>query len=457
MSADQPPPPGSPPFPDGKRKPPTIDLTATEVEARPAAETAPAGSEPPAPVEGDVAAASSPEAATSSEPASEAASESVLETAERSATEPPTPPPPPPPASPQPRRTGFAPLFGAGIVGGAIAAGLLFAANMMFAHGDGDIDALRAQLAALELKVGEIAAQPAGAGDTNALSDIAARLAKLEAAVANPRPAPLDPSLANRISALEGQLKAMGESIGVLARRNDEIAAIAGEARARAEATAAALAELTTKLPAQGAVGKGDLDALAARVGDVERASKALAAEVANHPPGNDRASRLAAAAAALKAAVERGDPFAPELAAATAFGPDPQSLAALAPFAASGLPSAVSLARELSDLTPALRQAAGIAPQEGGFLERLQSSAEKLVRIRRVEEVPGSDPAAIIARIDVKAARADLAGALAELASLPDAARAPAQAWIKKAQARAAAVDAARKLSADALAGLGK
>jgi len=43
------------------------------------------------------------------------------------------------------------------------------------------------------------------------------------------------------------------------------------------------------------------------------------------------------------------------------------------------------------------------------------------------------------------------------ELASLPEAARAPAAAWIKKAQARAAALDASRKLAADSLAGLGK
>ena len=84
-------------------------------------------------------------------------------------------------------------------------------------------------------------------------------------------------------------------------------------------------------------------------------------------------------------------------------------------------------------------------------------ANAEKLVRIRPLDEVAGSDPAAIVARVEVKAARADLAGALAELAKLPDAARAPAEAWIKQAQARAAAIDASRKLAADALSGLSK
>jgi hypothetical protein len=54
-------------------------------------------------------------------------------------------------------------------------------------------------------------------------------------------------------------------------------------------------------------------------------------------------------------------------------------------------------------------------------------------------------------------AARDDLAGALAELTKLPPSERAPADAWIKQAQARAAAIDASRRLAADSLAGLGK
>ena len=74
-----------------------------------------------------------------------------------------------------------------------------------------------------------------------------------------------------------------------------------------------------------------------------------------------------------------------------------------------------------------------------------------------RSKGAAGSDPAAVVARIEVKAREADIAGALAELAALPPALRAPAQAWIGKAQARTAALAASRRLAADALAGLGK
>ena len=48
-------------------------------------------------------------------------------------------------------------------------------------------------------------------------------------------------------------------------------------------------------------------------------------------------------------------------------------------------------------------------------------------------------------------------AGALAELESLPPAARAPADAWIRKVRGRSGAIEAARLLAADALAGLTK
>ena len=54
-------------------------------------------------------------------------------------------------------------------------------------------------------------------------------------------------------------------------------------------------------------------------------------------------------------------------------------------------------------------------------------------------------------------AANADIAAALADLEKLPANVRAPASAWIEKAKARQAAIDAARRFAADATRGLGK
>ena len=131
--------------------------------------------------------------------------------------------------------------------------------------------------------------------------------------------------------------------------------------------------------------------------------------------------------------------------------------LAPLAPFAAAGVPSAAVLARELGALAPALRETTGGGARETGVFDRLAANAERLVRVRPLEGAAGSDPAAVVTRIEAKAREADIAGALAELAALPPEQRAPAQAWIAKAQARTAALAASRRLAAASLAGLGK
>jgi hypothetical protein len=174
------------------------------------------------------------------------------------------------------------------------------------------------------------------------------------------------------------------------------------------------------------------------------------------------RVMRTALLAASLRDAVARGEPYAPELSALAPNVPDKARLAPLEPFAATGVPSETVLARELSELVPKLRPAApaaaaGNSGSGGGVLDRLQASAEKLVRIRRVDETPGDDPAAIVSRIEASASRNDIDAARADLAKLPDAARAPAEAWIKKVEARRAARDAARRLASDTAAALGK
>src|SRR5262249_59413447 len=101
-------------------------------------------------------------------------------------------------------------------------------------------------------------------------------------------------------------------------------------------------------------------------------------------------------AASALNGRVERGEPFATEFATVKALGGDPKLVATLEPFAASGVPTPATLAREFAGLAPSLQASA--APREG-VLGKLQANAEKLIRIRRIDETPGSDPAAILAR----------------------------------------------------------
>ena len=101
--------------------------------------------------------------------------------------------------------------------------------------------------------------------------------------------------------------------------------------------------------------------------------------------------------------------------------------------------------------------KAASAPRREAGVIERLQASAERLVRIRPIEEVPGDEPSIVIARAELKATRGDIAAALADVERLPEPVRAPAAAWIESAKSRVAAVEAAKKLAASALAALAR
>jgi hypothetical protein len=330
------------------------------------------------------------------------------------------------------------------------AIGLVLAAvgiAALFMSRDNGMRAFDVRLAGAERVVRELASRaPTAVADPKALDELTRRVAKLEAAASSTPPtAASDPALAARIGALEAEVKAMAETIGNLRRRDDEVLAAARDARARADASAAALAELTQKIPAATAAERSQLEALANRVTAVERSEKAA--------ESGDRAVRLALAATALNNAVERGDAFAAELATAKALGADAKLVAALEPFARSGVPSAAALARQFSELAPSLQA----SPSREGVLARLQLNAEKLIRIRRVDEPAGSDAVAVVARAEAKVSRSDIAGAVSELAQLPPDARTPAEAWIKSAQARIAAIDASRRLAADALSGLGK
>jgi hypothetical protein len=291
------------------------------------------------------------------------------------------------------------------------------------------------------------------------MSEMESRLDKLRRATQAKPPdfglAPTHPTDTHPTD-LETRIKALDDSVATLARRVDEIAASTHDLTVEAKAAAATQ---EAKAAAQSKVQSGDLDQITQRVTALESAVKTLSAEAERvQPSADDRAARAAVAAAALAAAVERSAPFRAELASVTALGADERAIAALTPFADEGLPSAAALSRDLTKLLPALRQASANEPKESSLMARLEMNAQKLVRITRTDSAPtGNDPSSIIARIDMDARSGDLAGALTDIARLPPQTRALADDWAKKAQAREAAVAASRRIAAETVAALAK
>ena len=270
------------------------------------------------------------------------------------------------------------------------------------------------------------------------------RLAKIESSVAK-TPAS-DPGVSERLSAADNAVKSLGIALTALNKRNDEVAA-------RAEAVDKAVTELRDSVQGlsrntSASLSPADVEALQKRLATLEQAIRSTT---------GDKAARLALTAAALRDAVIRGVPFTAELEEARALGADEKHLAPLASFAASGVPSAATLAQELRVSIPALAKASGAQSPGGDFLDRLQANASKLVRIRPVGTPPGDESSAVLARIEVETAQADIDGALVDLGKLDATTRALARDWIAKAQSRQAAITAARQFAADTMHTLAK
>lgn len=378
-----------------KRTPPTIDLEATDVSTQPSQEAAREPEAQPAPDQAMPGQAGS----------EEVKAEPQADQAEPEAAAPPTP------ASAPISPWVVAPFSG------AAAAAIVIAVGWM-------------------LGWPAVQAPPAAPQVTGATVDaLSGRVAAVEAKISKPA---ADPALVARIDALE-------KSVGAL---RGDIANL----RAQSDKTASALSSAASA--PRDAASASDL---ADRVAQLERASKMERAEIAQQGEKmDDKPLRHVVAASLLDVAVRHGDPYQAQLAAARSLAAKPDMLKPLDGFAASGIPTPVALSRELLNIVPKLSPPPEAPAAGGSIVERLQAGASKLVRIERTDGV-GNDRGAIVTRVTAAALRGDFAEARRELKTLPEAERAPAQAWLDKADARDAALAASRKFADDAMADLVK
>ncbi|MBR0711331.1 COG4223 family protein [Bradyrhizobium liaoningense] len=288
-----------------------------------------------------------------------------------------------------------------------------------------------------------VQAPPAAPQVTSATVDtLSGRVAAVEAKAGKPV---ADPAVAARIDALEKSASALRSDIANLRAQSDKTASALNDSKSAPRPAAPDIAALTD------------------RIAQLERASKTERAELAQQGEKiadakaiDDKPLRFVVAAALLDVAVRHGDPYQSQLSTARSLAAKPDMLKPLDVFASSGIPTPVALSRELLNIVPKLSPPAEAPAANAGIVERLQAGASKLVRIERTDGV-GNDRGAIVARVTAAALRNDFVEARRELKTLPEADRAPAQAWLDKTDARDAALAASRKFADDAMADLAK
>lgn len=363
---------------------------------------------------------------TDKEPLPEGSQESIFAATpqERQTTTQQAEPEPPHADRPQqpPREGSTSGLIAAGIVGGLIA--LICAGALQYAgflpgsraakDNSADIAALNAEIDGLKQSIANLAAAPAAKPDET----LTARVAALETSVANGTSA--------------------GGSGGATGAASDQkIASLTGEVeQLKADLSKATQSQATS---------------------DAEVSKRLDDAEKKLSGPSQESAVARAIAAAALKAAIDRGGPFQPELDTFANVAPDDPAVADLKNFAQTGVPSRADLIRQVSDVATAIVATAQTDDPNQSWSSRLMAGAKSLVQVRPVGNVPGDSIDAIAARFEDKVRNGDLPGAVTEWNGLPDAAKSASAAFKQSLEARIRVEDLVSDALSKAIANTGK
>lgn len=351
----------------------------------------------------------------------------------------------------------------------------------------GDVGVAQERLAALETRVGQIAAGRAGAAASGIFDELRREVA----------------ALAQRLDADEARLTGLEKSSGEPGQPGSaELAPM----REKLDATTSAIADLGTRMAKLESATQGvsaselsgintkvtALDArLAALEADLSRSTKALEGTVTtletrlkslegNAPPADlalrlesfvtknaqagieervkaleaqnsgeslHRAATMLALARLARAAGEPG-PFTLEVETFAAAAPGDPAIALVQSYAASGVPTRADLRLRFASFTRAALDAERSADARG-FWARLWANIRSLVSVRRVGEAAGNDPQSKLARAQVRLDAGDLVAAANEVRALTGPAAKTMSPWLKDAEARLALDRAIAQMSA--------
>jgi hypothetical protein len=334
-----------------------------------------------------------------------------------------------PPPLPEPSRSGGG-MFVGMILGAVIAAGAGVGVVRFAPQWLGQSSA-----------VSTVAADPAAA---QALTDLQAQVAALSARL-DALPA-VDETLPGRISKLEQATPP--DTAALQARLNDLSARIDALPKAVAVSApdSAELQALRDQIAAlqTGTAASDKATALAAEAEQRLTEARDAAAALTASTQAATAATLRQAALGRIGAALETGVPYVAALADLGGEVPP-----VLADHAATGLPALTALQAAFPDAARRGLEAAITADMGASWTERVTNFLRTQTGARSLTPREGDDPDAILSRAESALAKGDVAAALAEVATLPDPAKAAMANWTAQADLRQQAVQALTALAA--------
>jgi hypothetical protein len=332
-------------------------------------------------------------------------------------------------------------------------------------------------LAAVEQRLAKLEAQPAPAGD-QALSALDARVKSLEErkpeagvdlSQLSARLSKIEASMDSLIKTAEeggsiGDAAALDARVGDIEERLDgKIAsALGAQDAAQAKSFEAIETEVSALKAKLGALAEAkledgesgpELQALDQRIAKLETALPDLANAV-EEGSATMQTGAAAIAFANLRAAVDAGHPYTPELNALTALAPKLGDLGVLQSRADRGIPTVQALAASLTQPAQASAQTAQGAADKS-FIDSVIASAKSAVQIKRVDAGGAGGADAALSRAEQSLRQGDLAAAVKEVEALPDTSRQALAPWLETAHARLAADETLARIEATLLSSL--
>ncbi|CDX25692.1 putative phage tail protein [Mesorhizobium sp. ORS 3324] len=329
--------------------------------------------------------------------------------------------------SPAARRSGVN-TIAAGLIGGVVAlagAGLLQAVGLLGSPAssgvsldgvNGEITSLKGEIAALK-QTSDSGASAKIDGLSSAVEQVKSDMAALKSSAGQ--------------SGDATALKVLNDKVG-------QIETAVADLQKAGNAAPVDLGPLNEKLAGLDAAVKSAADAAKAadgRIAALEQSVSQLSGKV--EAQASQPKIALAIAASALKAALDRGAPFATELDTFAAIAPNAPEIAVLRSYAEKGVPTRATVASEVDAAANAMVEAATPVDQNAGFFQSLVSSAKSLVQVRPVGAIEGKGAPETVARLEVAVNQGDYAKALSEYDTLPDAAKAAGADFAGKLKAR--------------------
>jgi hypothetical protein len=354
------------------------------------------------------------------------------------------------------RRSGGGAFLGF-VLGGIVAAGTGFGLARMVPGGwpmqgtsalEAQIKAQEDSLAGLKAQLSDLAARPVQ--DTTA--EIATLKSELEKMIADSS-AGIDPApmIAEATGDIQASIVALDGRLTEIEKRPVGVAG-AGVSSAAIAAYDRQLQDLRAQIAAQNGQGSdiaaqieaiaADAKAqLAAAAQDAERLKAEAAAAVQTATTG--------AAMGRIRAAIEAGGPYAGAVADLMALGVQiPPDIAGLAE---TGVPTLTDLQRSFPAVARDALSAALRAQTPTGWGDRLTAFLRTQTGARSLSPRDGTDPDAVLSRAEGLLADGDIAATLAELGTLPAAAKDVLAPWVTEAESRQKAIAVLSALSAAA------